>query len=116
MVRIFIRRDIIYIHRKDPYEMTGSTGNEIALIRYCPRRQLTHEEVGILFDELCRVGVAAFPQKTCGADQRGNTCGKCRWRVSAGVLPSLLRRQRGVPNEITGSAFNEMVRIKVGQS
>ena len=114
MVRIFIRCDIIYIHRENSYEVTRSAGNEFSCVCYCPCGQMTHEEVGIRFQELCSVGISTFPQKRCCADQSRNTCGKRRWRVSAGILPSFLRRQRGVPNEITGSSFNEMVRIKVG--
>src|SRR6185503_21250708 len=94
-------------------EVAANSSDQRAFRGYRPRLDVGLEEVGILFEVLRRGVLTSLTSEGSGTDQRGNVRRQRRGRVAAAFLPTLLRGDRPMVDEITGRSQHHRVRIKV---
>src|SRR5262249_34492645 len=85
------------------------------LCRNGPAFNTRFEEVGIAKDEVSGQLVTADGKELSRTYQRCNMGCQCRWRVSPGLLPTVLRSHRPFTDEKSARTADHLIRIEVAE-
>ena len=99
----------------DPDVVARDAGHKPAGGRHGPRLRVALQEVGVRLDESGRPLVTAVIRIHRRAGQRGDTHCQRRRRVSAGLLPAVLWRDRPFADQVGGRLHHHRVWVKLLQ-
>ena len=112
-IGIFIRLHLAHGDRMDADEMPRDPGYQPARGRDRPGFHVAFQEVCVRLNEIGRPVITALVRVHRRTGQRGDTHRERRWRVAAGFLPPLLRRDRSFADQIRRRLHHHGVGVKV---